>query len=284
MDRARTYAIGLGAAAVAVGIGLIVLAWLGAPRSYLILNATGLAAGALLGAGLLAWPQLPGRGLGAAALAGGAAVLLTAFFGVPLEGVRRWVRAGPLLLHVGVIALPFLLAAAARRSGPLSMLAAGLALLGAALQADAAIATAMAAGLLTVAALRPSPTAWLLSGLSVAAAAWAWTRPDPLPAVTLVEGILPLAFHHSAPAGLVASLGLALPVAALVALGLGDPTRRVMALTLAAGFAGVVVAALTGNYPTPLLGFGLSPILCYVLGWSLLAGSGRDPGRAQSSG
>lgn len=284
MDRARTFGIGLAAAAAAVGLGLVVLGWLGAPRSNQILNAAGLAAGALLGAALLAWPRLLERGLGAAALAGGVAVLLTAFSGVPLEGIRRWVRAGPLLLHVGAIALPFLLAAAARRSGPLSALAAGLALLGAALQPDAAIATALSAGLLALAALRPSPTAWLLSGLSVAAAAWAWARPDPLAAVTFVEGVLPLAFHTSAAAGLLVGLGLALPVAALVALGLGDPARRVMALTLAAGFAGVAAAALIGNYPTPLVGYGLSPILSYVLGWSLLAGSGRDPGRAQPSG
>ena len=43
----------------------------------------------LVGAALLAWPRLLERGLGAAALAGGAAVLLTAFSGVPLEGIRR---------------------------------------------------------------------------------------------------------------------------------------------------------------------------------------------------
>lgn len=284
MHRAKIYGMGLVAAAVAVGLGVVVLGWLGAPPTYRAFNLAGLGVGGLLGAVLLVWPRRLEASLGVIALLGGAAILLTAFAGVSLEGVRRWARVGPVLLHVGLIALPFLLAAVSRRVGPLSALAVGLALLGAALQPDAAIATALAAALLAGAVLRPSTRAWLLSGLSAAAAMWTWTRADPLPAVTFVEGVLPLAFSHSPDAGIVASLGLGVPLLALAALAFHDQRRRVMALTLAAGFTGIAAAALAGNYPTPLVGYGLSPILSYLLGWSVLASAGRDPGTAQSSG
>ncbi len=271
MDRAGTFGVGLAAATLAVSLGVVTLASLGAPQSHMTLNVAGLVAGGGLGGLMLMKRGLLARGLLALALAGGAAILATAHFGISLEGVRRWVRAGPLLLHVGLIALPFVVAQAARQAGWPSALAITAALAGTALQPDAQTATALAAGVVAIAMLRPSRLAWIMAALGVATAAWCWTRPDPLPAVTYVEGVVPLAFARSQALGLLASAGLALPALALVGFGLADKARRIPALALAAASAGVAAASLLGKYPTPLVGYGLSPILSYVLCWTVLA-------------
>ena len=56
-----------------------------------------------------------------------------------------------------------------------------------------------------------------------------------------------------------------------------DPGNREVHAVFGAVWLGVVVAAALGNYPTPLVGYGGSAILGYVLSLSLM------PGRARSA-
>ena len=270
MNRARSFGIAVCAASLAVALGVLTLVAVDAPESYLRVNIVALAASLLFGALLLVNRKLLTRGLGIIALTGGAAILATAFLGEPLEGVRRWVRAGPLLLHVGMVVMPFILARAVSRTDGLSVFAVTLALLGAALQPDAAIATALAGGAVILAAVRSSRVAWGVAGLAVMACVWCWAQPDPLPAVKYVEGVLPLAFRQTTAAGVLASVALAMPILALVGYGTFVAPRRVLAFVLAAAWTGLSAAALFGKYPTPLVGYGFSPILSYVLCWTVL--------------
>lgn len=271
ISRARCFGMGIAAAALAVGLGAVAMASLGAPQRYIVLNVVGLTAAGGLGALLLLKRGLLENGLGALAFAGAAAIAVTALFGVSLEGVRRWVGVGPVLLHVGFIASPFVLGHAARQVGWRSALAVLVALVGVSLQPDAQTATALAAGVVAIAAMHRSRLAGALAALGITTAAVCWTRPDPLPAVAYVEGFVPLAFAHAWSLGLVASAGLLLPAVGLAIFGLLNPDRRVTALAFAAAYVAAAASALLGGYPTPLVGYGLSPILSYVLFWAVLS-------------
>ncbi len=281
MSRVRGYLLGVTTAVSSVMIGLYVMWTLDAPRSYLILNIAGVAIGALAGALVLAARPTASRGLVLAALVGGAAVVLTALFGVSLDGVRRWAKLGPLLVHVGLVAMPFVLMASVQSRSHLGGIAICLALIGTALQPDAALASALAAGLLALALTTPrSMTGWAMGGLGVAAAAGCWMQPDALPSVRLVEHLIPLAFAHSATLGTLAVFGVSLPALALFVFAVRPGPARSAAFTLGSAWSAVIIAALVGNYPTPMIGYGFSPIIAYLLCWSLISGTPEKPRQA----
>lgn len=222
----------------AVLMGLVYLAMAGAPASYLAVNAGTMAAGA---AAVLALGDRPAPGPTWIVAILGAAILATALFGVRLDGVSRWVRLGPLTLQPGLILLPAMVLLFTRRGG----------------------AMAGALGALTV--FRRDR--WTLAAFAAAVAAFAVTlfRADPLPAQPFVEGVLAGAFEVGPLAGLAAWLGASL---LLVPAGAGlrrDPEHRAVYATFGAVWLAILAAALLGNYPTPLVGYGASSVLGYVL-------------------
>ena len=123
-----------------------------------------------------------------------------------------------------------------------------------------------------LAAIRPSSRfAWTIAALGIMSTGWSWLQPDALPSVTFVEHVIPLAFAHGTGLGLVATLGLMTPALALFIFARVDRRTSRTAMVLGAAWAGLAVAALVGNYPTPLVGYGFSPIVAYLLSWGLLA-------------
>lgn len=252
--------------------------------------AQNLAAGLLL-AGLCAIrvtarslpPLRMGMRMGWAPGAAGALALLAATFFTPgIEGVHRWVGAGPVRLHAGAIALPVLILAlggALRGRGegpggwPVPLLGgAALALL--AQQPDAAQATAFGGALFVLLLHGRLPgrvAAVALPGLA-ACIGWAWTRPDPLRPVRHVEGIVGVAAQFGAPwllASVVSLILLPLPFLLARRENAADSPR---ALALTVYFAVLCAAPWLGAFPVPLLGFGLSPVVGYfvALGWLLV--------------
>jgi hypothetical protein len=115
--------------------------------------------------------------------------------------------------------------------------------------------------------------AWAAALVIAALAAWAWARVDPLPPVPYVEGIVGLA-RQSGPAWMVASLAALalLPLPFFVGPFSGHPA---VARALGAYLCICILAPLFGNFPVPLVGFGLSPIVGYFIAlafarWNLL--------------
>jgi hypothetical protein len=106
----------------------------------------------------------------------------------------------------------------------------------------------------------------LLAALVAFAATLA--RPDRLPASPFVDGILYTSFAVHPLAGAAIVLGLCLLVLPAIAGRFGDreddAARRVFGALWIAGIA----AAALGNYPTPVVGYGGSAILGYVLSLS----------------
>ena len=187
-----------------------------------------------------------------------------------VDGVHRWVRLGPVSIHTSALLLPLLLVALerierARGWWIASLLAVGVVLV-LYLQPDAAQATAFAGAaviLLLPGAGRGAARRIALVSLPVVAGL-TWLRGDPLAPVAHVEEIV----------GLAGSLGMGWAAAAVVSLlllpvpfllaGRGAGGRAGLALGAYMGI--TILATFVGHFPVPVMGYGMSPILGYLVG------------------
>jgi cell division protein FtsW (lipid II flippase) len=259
----------------ALGVGVLTMRMSDVPATLWGQNLAAWLLGALLCLGLWRPRSSPGRGrwfdlAAVLTLAALAATLLAP----GVDGVHRWVPLGPVRLHAAAVLLPLLLVAmqglAQARGWWISTgVAVGVALL-LLLQPDAAQATAFAAGcLVLLLPLAGRDQLRLISLLAVPVlAGLTWLRRDPLAPVPYVEGIVHLA----------AGLGAGWVVAAVVSLlvlplpffhdgrGAGKPAG----LALGAYVTVTVLAAFLGNFPVPVMGYGVSPIIGYLVGLGVL--------------
>lgn len=204
------------------------------------------------------------------------ALLATATWGVSLEGVHRWVRIGPIAIHVGMILLPLLIAAAPHlgRLAPLAIFAAGGALW---LQPDAGAAISLAAACIAAAAASRSQGSFLNAIIASAWAVLIWFKGDTLAPVELVERVPEFAFAQHPILGVAALLLLAaLPLPFLLT-ARAAPEHRAQLLTQGGFWAGAVFASFIGNFPTPILGVGVASIVGYAASWG--AASARTPAK-----
>ena len=262
--------IGMASAMGAVGLGLVYLAAAGAPTRYLAVNAGTLVIGL---AGLMAWrrwaPRIP-RLSGPIALMIGLALLATALFGQSLDEATRWVRLGPLTLQPGVILTPLLAVLFARDRGLLSTTGVIIGAAALALQPDRATAGALTLALAALAVTKPDRRTLAALIAATLAFAIAWVRPDTLPAQPFVERVLFTAFETHWLIGLAVWIGAKWLLLPAIAGRVLDPANRPTYAVFGAVWLGLIVAALLGNYPTPLVGYGASSILGYVLGLAAL--------------
>jgi cell division protein FtsW (lipid II flippase) len=252
-----------------------------APRLALMLGA--IVAGMLVATTLAARGRVILERFAPVLAAGALALLAATLFGEGLLGVRRWVTFGPVRLHASSIACPVLLAAAAALLSRARRFSAAVAIATAqvihALQPDAGQSTALAAGVLTGLALWPAPLRLRAAGMGAVAVSIvpAWMRPDPLPPVPEVEGIVRLAWDLGRPAQVLSVVLVALLPASLAVAARGVKTTpsstlerrrrldgavaRATCATLASYIAGTVLVPMLGNFPVPVLGFGVSSVL-----------------------
>jgi hypothetical protein len=280
--RPRTLILICGAGAVATGMAYMAAA--GAPSRYLLVNLAALALGAAAWFALARAASSRLGGAGPVLLGLAVALLLTAFFGIAVEGASRWVSVGPLNLQVSLIVVPVMLVLYARHPdgiGTAGMIAAALAL---AVQPDRAMAAVLLAGLLGLLCTTSGRLPLIAASASIAAFGWTLLRPDALPAVPYVDGILYTAFEVHPLAGLAVAMGAAvLGLPALIA-AYGATGARPALLAFGGCWLAVVIAAALGNYPTPLVGYGGSAILGYLLSGALLPiGAIRAGGQDASS-
>ena len=265
------------------GLGVAVLAALGAPLRLLAMNLGATLASAILlplfaTAGRRAWRHPTVTLLGVVA-----AIWVTALWGADLEGVRRWARLGPFLFHVGFLGLPIALAMLPRTAWPAGLLGAGLIGAGLVAQPDGGTALAFATGAAVHVALRRSAGSLVWIAVAVIAAAAAWLRPDPLPAVQFVEQVGRLAVGRSPALGVLAFLALALPSAALAIAAWRERDVSGVAAPAAGFWFGAAAASLLGNYPTPIVGAGVTPVLAYALTWAIIVTARDAAARTRTS-
>lgn len=262
--------VGVACAVAATGLGMAYMAAAGAPPLYLAVNVLALLMG-LAFFGLLRPAAGEARTMPPAVmLAFGAALLATALFGSAVEGASRWFRVGGLSLQMSLILLPAMLVAFARGRDALSTLALVLAAGALALQPDRAMAGVLASSL-TVLALRRRDGG-VLAALGVAAAGFVVTllRPDTLPAVPYVDHILYTAFDVHPLAGVAVVGGALLLIVPALAGRRLEARGGDACAVFGIAWLGMVLAAALGNHPTPLVGYGGSAVLGYVLSLAFL--------------
>lgn len=255
----------------ALALGVLVMQASDVPASVWGQNIAAWAAGALLCIGiwrtrtslpLSIWADL------AALLTLGA--LVATLLAPGMDGVHRWVRFGPVRLHTAALLLPLLLIALERLARVRGWWIASLLAVGVVfalfLQPDAAQATAFAgaAGILLLPGVRRSALRLIALLPLPVFAGLSWLRRDPLAPVPHVEEIVGLAgnlWMGWAVAAIVSLLLLAVP---FFLAGRGGAGRA--GLALGAYVSITVLAAFVGNFPVPVMGYGVSPIIGYLLG------------------
>lgn len=261
MHRAAAWAI----FAITVAAGAAWMALFGAPPAYPLVNLAAL----VLGSGIaLALVRYAPQQTAAMALWAAPALAAMALLGPDVDGARRWIGGGGVLLHAAMLAGPAWCVAAACRPGggvlPVSAAAFAVVL---ALQPDFAAALALTLACAAIAAARRDRYAAIALAAALAGAVWAGVNtagPAPVP---FVEGVLVQSFAASTVAGIALVIA---SLAAIAAPALAAPDRR--SLAMAAWQAGLLAASLLGPYPTPLTGYGAAAIIGYALGLALLRG------------
>ncbi len=268
----------------------------------LLTVAVGCAIAAAHGVGVGSWARnLVAWGVGAAAawavarrpavlpafLVAAAAALAATLLNAPVEGVHRWIDAGPLHINAAAALLPAAtVALAALHDRRWSWLAAAAILALLVLQPDASQATVFGAGVIVVLASSRAPVAIRAGGIgaTVLAVAAAWLRPDPLAPVPEVEDIIGLAWGWSPLAAMAAVALLAATALWPLRIALADrPWSRTAALALAACCAVSALARVLGVFPVPLVGVGMSPVLGFWLGAGALAAVARSDAGERAS-
>jgi hypothetical protein len=241
----------------------------GAPMRYLATNLGALAIGLTMLL-LLGRTGETGRQWtnGASILIAGT-LLATALLGVEVDGAARWVNFAGFALQPSLIFLPVLLVAFSRTRSLLATVSLIVAVTAMAVQPDRAMAGMIAVSLAVLALLCRDRASVVALTASFIGFAVTLMRSDMLPASPYVDQILYSSFEVHPAAGLAVLLGsVLLLIPAFVGWSRDVVHRTTYAVFGAAWFAAIAAAAL-GNYPTPIVGYGGSAIIGYVL--SLLA-------------
>ena len=262
----------------AVGAAGLVMFIAGAPVGRWAVHLVSAGLGCALAAGVVALPTLrPREALFIAVL--GVAITFSTLAGAGMDGVTRWHAIGPVSLHVSALVAPALVVHCSRviaaRAGASDVLLVTLQLAHIA-QPDAGQASAIGAAALVLSwqgapAIRVARV--IVHGGCVALA---WSRPDPLLPAPFVEDIVARA--RAVHVGLAVVLMLALVVSGLSSLAVRSTNARlrVSAWALSAYLAGAAVAAGTGAFPFPLIGFAPSAVLGAYLGLAVLTRATRS--------
>ena len=279
----RVAAIGCALAATCLGIAYLTAAE--APASRSVVNGVAFLLGvvALLGIGS-ARTQLS-RHSGTLLLAMGLSLLVTGMLGAAADGASRWIMIGPLSVQVSLVFLPFMAVTFARYPTVTGCIGIAVAAVALALQPDRAMAGVLALSMAVLRITRPSRLS--VSALVVACTAFlvSLARPDTLPAIPYVDQVLFTAFDVHPLAGAAVWLGSLLLIVPPIIGWRGNPELRHAYLVFGAVWVACIAAAALGNYPTPVVGYGGSAILGYLLTFSFLpAGTESSSERADVTG
>jgi hypothetical protein len=257
-------------AVAAVLIGAVHLHVAGAATAMILVNLASLAVGLALLGGAAVWRGFPESGRGLAAIFMAGLLVLTTIFGVASHGVVRWVAAGPLMVQSSLILLPALLMMFARKTTPAGTAALVVAAGAVAMQPDRAMAGAVLAGIAMLWLMnRDRPTALVLAASAVGFVA-TLVQADNLPPVRFTEGVFTQTWQVHPLLGIAVAAGGAILLLPAAAFGANNRDAARLCAVFGAVWLAIILAALIGNYPTPLVGYGGSAIIGYLLSACML--------------
>lgn len=264
-------------ATIAVGLGLAYLAAAGAPLRLMVVNAIALVIGFAALALVLAAARTQAIKAGFVSLLLGGALMGVSLFGLAAEGASRWISIAGFVVQPSLIVVPVLLICCARARDFAAIAGVILAIIAIALQPDRAMAAVMVMGIGALALHRLDSHVATALAAAVAVLGWTLWQGDALPAMPYVDQIVYTAFGVHVIAGLAVAAGLAWMLLPAVIGHLGDPAHGEAYAVFGAVWLAVIAAAMLGNYPTPLVGYGASAIIGYAVSLAGLPARGwRD--------
>lgn len=197
------------------------------------------------------------------------ALLCTCFFFDGIEGVHRWINIGPLALNVGFISLPILLIviykiADNQNSNVCNILALVIAII-LCLQPDASMLSAFSIALVPFYCTINRKNFWKYSWIILLSLSCSsWVNLDKLEPVPYVEDIIFLAANQSIIYLFCCVLSL---VIMLIPFFKRDSSAHYKLIPISLGlfFLVLILSTLLGNFPVPLIGYGISPVVGYLL-------------------
>lgn len=198
----------------------------------------------------------------------GITLLLLTFIDNGIGNIHRWVSIGPIKLNIGSLVLPILLIELGKALNfknwwLLALLTLGIITL-LLFQPDASKTTAFAiASIILLKKNAVKNVQFYVLGLPILASILAWYILDNLPSVDYVEEIL----HMTKKIGVVWFIlsVLSLAILPLPFFFFKTGINRTIFISLGAYFSIVLLSTLFGNFPVPLLGYGISPIIGYAI-------------------
>ncbi len=256
--------IGITCAIAAVGLGTVYMTLGGAPDRLIIVNLAAL----LIGIGLCLWlsqsRRLKAERIALIAPLLGATLLATALLGLQADGASRWISLAGLIVQPSLLFVPVLVMLHARSGSGWTAAGLALAIAGTSAQPDRAMAGVLVGSLVVLALMRRERRdLWLALGATVGFVVTV-VRPDRGGVSPFVDQILFSSFEVHPLVG----VGLAVGALLLVVPGAVQAMRdsdRITGLVFGTIWSLVVVAAMMGNYPTPLVGYGGSAVISYLL-------------------
>jgi cell division protein FtsW (lipid II flippase) len=222
----------------------------------------------------------PGRGsrlISAAAILVVAVLMLTT--GVEMQGAHRWLALGPVLIHpASLLGAPLLWLVAQDADDGWTAGVAALTILTFGLGFDGAASLAFALGTmgLLAAARRSWKTLAPLAALAWILALWSLMRLGALPRVPYVEDVVPTVWAMSPILGVAAGLALVVLSAPLLWMGWrAQGVGAAVGLAMAGFWIGLSAANLLGAYPAPVVGYGASPVIGWLVAIGLAMASAR---------
>lgn len=221
----------------------------------------------------------PGRGprlISAAAILVVAVLTLTT--GVEMQGAHRWLALGPVLIHpASLLGAPLLWLVAQDADDVWTAGVAAMTILTFGLGFDGAASLAFAVG--TTGLLTAARGSWKalasLATLSWILALWSLARSQALPRVPYVEDVVPTVWAVSPLLGVAAVIALILLSAPLLWIGWRARGIGAVGLAMAGFWIGLSAANLLGAYPTPVVGYGASPVIGWLVAIGLAMASAR---------
>ena len=268
--------IGIGCALAATCLGFVYLTAAGAPASHSIVNGVAFLLGVVALVGIGGAISQIGRYSGSVLLVMGLSLLVTSMFGAAADGASRWIFIGPLSVQVSLVLLPFMAVTFARYPTSAGCIGIAVAAVALALQPDRAMAGVLAFSMAVLAITKPSRLSASALIVSFTALLVTLVRPDTLPAVPYVDQILFTAFNEHLLAGAAVWLGSLLLLVPPILGWRGNAEFGHAYLVSGAVWLGCIAAAALGNYPTPVVGYGGSAILGYLLTFASLPASTRS--------
>lgn len=252
-------------AATATGLGVVHMVVAGAPYRHVVMNVTALLIGLVVAAGIVGALRGGRFAGGLTSIVLGLSLLATAMFGISVDGAARWVAVAGVPIQPSQLVVPVMTICFARARDPLSAVGLALAVLALAVQFDRTLAGSLAAALTVLMLLRPERTVLFALAAAIVGFGLTLAQGDNSEAMPYVDRIVSSAFLAHPLPGLAVVAGAALILLPAVAGRIFDAENREVYYVFGALWLAMIVASALGNSPTPLVAYGGSAIVGYVI-------------------